>query len=138
MKCSRTHIDALLAANAKQVQQSILNVRLRRAFERTRRRQWGWDCPFTSTCHRVHPSLALGAKLLSIVDIVAWDFWVVNNGLHISKRDKAFFHSFFVYLRHACRERDCMSPCKPTGRSTPKRHSPDIKANPNAFLYQSL
>ena len=35
VKCSRTHIDALLAANAKQVQQSKLNVR-RRAFGHTR------------------------------------------------------------------------------------------------------
>ena len=33
VKRSRTHIDVLLAANAKQVQQSMLNMRLRREFE---------------------------------------------------------------------------------------------------------
>ena len=43
VKSSRTHVDVLLAANAKQVHQSTLNVRLGRAFELfegTRRREW--------------------------------------------------------------------------------------------------
>ena len=103
-------MDTLFATNAKQVQQSMLNVHSRRVFGlfgHTRGRGWGWDCAFTSTCHGAHLSLALGAaKLLSIVDVVAWDFWVVKNEVHISRQDKTFFHTFFVYLRHVRRERD--------------------------------
>ena len=55
----------------------------------------GWDCPFTSTWHRAHPSLALGAKLLSIVDIVAWDFWVVK--LFPDKTRPSSTHSSYTY-----------------------------------------
>ena len=103
----------------------MLNVRPRRAFEHTRSRG-GWDCPFASTWHRAHPLLTVRAKLLTIVDVVVWDFWMVTNGLSISRQDKTYFHSFFVYLRHVRQERDWMSPCKPAGRSTPKRHSPTL------------
>ena len=103
VKRSRTHIDVLLAPNAKQAQQSMLNVRLRREFEpfeRTRRSGWRWDCLVASTWHRAHPSVAPRVKLLSIVD-VAWNLWMVENEFYISRQDESFFHSFSVHLPRA-------------------------------------
>ena len=76
---------------------------LGRAFELflDTRREWGWDCLVASTWHRAHPLSALEAKLLSIIDVVAWNLRMVKNELYIFRQDETFFHSFCLHLPHA-------------------------------------